>query len=119
MAFVLSKKPTFKYAVKVKQARDSGKLEVFEFQREFKRLEQPRIRELAVKPPPDRALLDEVWVGWAGVKALVKQGEDGPEVEQDLPVTPENRELLLREPGVEAALVNAWLDAAIYGPAKN
>ena len=117
MPFVLSKKPTFRYAVRVKQARESGRLEIFEFMGEFKRLDQPAIREQMKTLKSDRDLLDAVWVGWSGVKCLVER--DGVQVEEDMPVTPQNREALLAEPGVEAALVNAWMEAAVLGPAKN
>jgi hypothetical protein len=116
-AFVLSKKETFRYLVKVRQARDSGKLEEFEFTAEFRRLDQAKVRELLAKGLADRKLLDEVWVGWSGVKTLVSR--DGVEVEEEMPVTPTNREALLLEPGVEIALARAWLDAVVIGPAKN
>lgn len=115
--FVLSKSPTFKYEVSVKQARESGKLESFAFTAEFRRFNQEEIRQISAEAGNDRALLDKVWVGWSGVQTLVDEG--GVQVAKELPVTAENREALLREPGVEVALVRAWLEATVFGPAKN
>ncbi len=117
MPFVLSKKKSFKYAVRVKQARESGRLEVFEFLGEFKRLDQPAIRALVTAGKKDSEILEEVWLGWSGIKAPVER--EGVEVEEELPVTPANRAMLLAEPGVEAALVHAWMEAAVLGPTKN
>lgn len=119
MPFQLSKKETFLYPVKVKVPADNGGgLEVRVFTGEFKRLKKDRILELyQQRGQNDRKLLDEVWVGWKDVQATVSR--DGVDVQEDLPVTPANREILLAEPGVEWALVNAWLDACIVGPSKN
>jgi hypothetical protein len=86
MAFVLSKAETFKYAVKVKQAAQSGRLETFEFLAEFKRRKEPEIKE--IMRAGDAKVIEE-WVGWSGIKALVKEGE--VQIEQDLPFTPENK----------------------------
>jgi hypothetical protein len=118
MPFVLAKKEQFKYAVRVKQPDDKGGLGIFEFTGVFKWLSQTEIQELLARGVPrDRSLLNKVWIGWEGVKTKVKR--ESVEVEEDLPVTETNREALLAEQGVEAALINAWLDAVVFGPAKN
>jgi hypothetical protein len=117
MPFVLSNKPSFKYTVKVKRPGDGGALEEFEFLGEYKRLPQPEIDELIKRPPADAVLVERVFLGWSGVKTMVKV--EGLDVEQDLQVTPDNRVALLAEPGARAAIVRAYLDAVLFGPAKN
>ena len=123
-AFVLSKKSTFHYLVKVRQPRESGKIEEFEFQGVFNRLPQDEIRKLMEAPPPDRERLDKVWVGWVkgptGIKTMAKNGDGPEEIQVDLEDTEANRLLLLdKEPGFEAGVVKAWMEAAVFGPAKN
>ncbi len=117
MALVLSTKPTFKYKVKVKQPGEAGDLVILEFLGEFNRLPQPEIDALMQKQQQDAELVDRVFVGWSGVKTMVKQ--DDKDVEQDLAVTDDNRKALLAEPGVRSAIVRAFLDAMVFGPAKN
>jgi hypothetical protein len=117
MALVLSTRPTFKYKVKVKQPNDKGDLVAIEFLGEFTRLQQPEVDELLKSPPGDQGIIDRVFVAWSGVKTIVKV--EDKDVEQDLIVTDDNRAALLAEPGVRAAIVRAYLDAVLFGPAKN
>jgi len=114
MPFQLSNKPTFKYKVKVKQARDAGKLEEFEFTAEYKRLDQAAIKDVLALTSEQifRKITEELWVGWVvgEIKAL-----DGSNLEPSA----EGRAAMLLEPGVPQALMNGWMDAVFFGPAKN
>ena len=112
MPFVLSNKPTYRFKVVVKRPNDeSGGWDAFEFLGEFKRLAQTEIDALfKEKLPEDLPLLERVWIGWSGVKTA-----EGTELE----VNASNRTLLLAEPGVRTALLRAWLESAVTGPAKN
>ncbi len=111
MPFVLSDKSTFKFKVTVRRPSEAGGWEAFEFLGEFKRLPQPEIDALfSGELPGDQALLERVFVGWSGVKT-----PEGATLE----VNDVNRTALLAEPGVRAALVKAWIEVAVTGPAKN
>lgn len=120
--FQLSKAATFKYKIKIKQARDKGTIEEFEFTAEYRRLEQPAIKAVLELPaekiftkvigggeiPADQAL----WVGWVVGEIKTPDGSN-------LEPSADGRQALLLEPGAPQAIVNGWLEAVFYGPAKN
>jgi hypothetical protein len=110
--FVLSGKPTYRFRVEVKRPNDAtGKWETFDFIAEFKRRSRPELEEMIRKGlPGDAEVVASEFVGWSGVKQ-----PDGT----DLEVTDANRTVLLAEPMVQAAIVRAWLESAVTGPAKN
>ena len=114
MPFTLTSKPTYRFKVTIRRpAGDgSGGWDSFEFLAEFRHLPQPDIDALFASPPEggDRGVLDRVLVGWSGVKQ-----PDGT----DLPADDVGRTALLAEPGVQRALVAAWIESVARGPAKN
>src|SRR4051812_44388566 len=97
--FQLSNKPTFKFKVKVKQARDSGKLEEFEFSAEYKRLEQPGIKEVLALPADQvfKKVTEEIWIGWTVGDIKMPDGTN-------LEPSADGRAALLAEPGVPQAI---------------
>jgi hypothetical protein len=112
--FQLLNAKTFRYKVKVKQARDTGGLQEFEFTAEYRRLLQPEIKAVLELGTTEvfRKVVDELWTGW--VAGDIKQ-PDG----SNLDPSTEGRAALMLEPGVPQAIVNGWLEAVFYGPAKN
>jgi hypothetical protein len=112
MPFALSNKPTFNFRVVFRRPDEAGKWQAYDFRAVFKRLDAARVKELHTAPPSDSDLLDEVWNGW--VPADIKDTEGN-----NLEVTDVNRSALLAEPGMSAAIVQAWIEAVITGPVKN
>lgn len=112
MPFKLSDKPTFRFRVEVKRPDEStGRWAAFDFVGEFRTRSRPEI-EAMIKQGlgSDAELLATEFVGWAGVADA-----DGKPLE----VNDVNRTALLAAPGVQNAIVKAWLEASITGPAKN
>lgn len=112
MPFVLSSKPSYWFKVTVKRPNDEkGNWDSFDFMGEFKRRSAPEIQEMVKKGlPADAELLGTEFIGWRDIKQ-----PDGSVLE----VNDSNRTALLAEPFVESAIVRAWLESAVMGPAKN
>jgi|CXWL01.1.fsa_nt_gi hypothetical protein len=109
--FVLSNKPTYKFKVVVKRPSEAGAWESIDFTAEFKRRSRPEIEAMVAKGlPPDAEILATELVGWSDIK----QPDGSP-----LEVNEANRVALLAEPFVQTAIVLAWLESAVKGPAKN
>ncbi len=110
--FVLSNKPTYWFEVTVSRPNDEkGTWDTFKFLGEFKRRSQPEVQEMFAKGAPSDALIVEnEFIGWKDIKQ-----PDGSALE----VNAANRTALLAEIGVQTAIVRAWLESSVTGPAKN
>ena len=110
--FVLSDKPTYRFKVEVKRPDDAtGKWQTFDFLGEFKRRSRPELEEMIKKGfPSDAEIVASEFAGWSDVKQ-----PDGSALE----VNEANRTVLLAQPYVQSAIVRAWLESAVTGPAKN
>lgn len=112
MAFKLSNKPTFRFRVEVKRPdENTGRWSTFDFLGEFRTRSRPEIDSMIKQGlSNDAELVATEFVGWSGVSDV-----DGTPLE----VNDVNRTTLLAAPGVQTAIVRAWLEACITGPAKN
>jgi len=110
--FSLSDKPTYWFKVEVRRPDDAtGKWQSFDFRAEFKRRLRPDLEAMVKKGlPSDAELMESELVGWADVRQ-----PDGSLLE----VNATNRTALLAEPFVQPAIVAAWVESALRGPAKN
>lgn len=97
--------------------RASGRRKKFQFDGQFEEADQPDLIELFRKREEgeerlkDTDVLDRYFHGWRKI--------DGPDG-QPVPVTPENRDRLLKKAGVAKGLVNAFLKAhGLDGLVKN
>ena len=112
--FVLSQSETYNWPVPVEFPVDGGRFEKQTFDAEFRRLTQPRIREIwdAIQTGEidDDGLCAEVLVGWTGIKDA-----DG----SDVPFSETAKANLLKMPLVSGAIVSAWLDSLAKGKRKN
>ena len=112
MAYVLSKKPTFKTKVIVVEPgnADDGAPESSEFIAEFKRLKRDEVEALIKANRPVYEVLAELLVGWSGLKA-----EDGG----DLPFSEDHRAALLQIPHAVWSLWQKFLEESSGVVRKN
>jgi len=108
--FKIALSDTYTWPVTVDLAEDGGKRHKATFDAEFKRVSQERVDQLVTEPPGDKALADEVMVGWSGVYDAN---------DQELPYSEENRAKLLSITGVRAAIVRSFFDSLSGAPRKN
>ena len=113
MAFVLDQSGTYSWPVTVEFPVDGGRFQKQTFDAEFKRLEQPRIKEVMLQingdEIGDRELCEEVLVGWSGIKD--SKGDD-------VPFSMATRQMLLDIALVAGAVVRAWFDSLGKGKFK-
>lgn len=115
MAFVLTKKDTFGFMVKVPRPNDeTGGWDHFQFLAYFKRRNKAELAKILEQPLPALrlAVLSVEFVGW---RVADLTGVDNTPME----VNDVNRTTLLSEPYVENGIFNAWWEAAVVGPQKN
>lgn len=114
MPFVLSQSDSYTWPVAVEFPIDGGRFEKQTFDAQFKRISQPRIREIwdliQTGELGDDDLCHEVLVGWAGVQ----DGKGG-----EVPYSEKAKSDLLSVPLVASAVVTAWLDSLNKGKRKN
>lgn len=114
MAFVLKQSDSYTWPVTVEFPVDGGRFDKQSFDAQFKRLSQPRIREIWDQIQSgeigDEDLCNEVVVGWGGV-----QDAKGA----DVPFSERAKKELLALPLVAAAIVTAWLDSLNNAKRKN
>lgn len=112
--YVMSSKPTFFFKVTIKRPNEkTGEWEAFSFLAEFKRRTRPEVEAMLEKGiPRDAEICANEFVGWRASDIKTPDGAD-------LAVTDENKAALLAEPHAQTAIVLAWLEAVVKGPAKN
>ena len=108
MAFVLKKVSTYKWPVTVSVPVDGGKFRNETFSVLFRKIGRSQFNELAEQD--ENALVDAIVEGWDGIK-----DEDGDNV----PFTDEAKAVLLDDPFVMKAIINAYADSYGGAPAKN
>lgn len=112
MAFVLSQSPHYEWPVEYRTPIDGGKYKPAEFTAEFKRLSQSRLDDIFKGATEDEvdddAVIDEVLVGWSGIK-----DQEGNEFE----CNEANRRILMDLPGMRATLLRAYF-GSIEGAAR-
>lgn len=108
MPLILSQKPSYSWPVVYDAPRGSGKYDRSEFSAEFKRLPQSRLDQLheqaKQKALDDRELIDEVLLGWEGIKDL--SGED-------VAFNEINKTVLLELTGMRAAIIRAFFGSVM------
>lgn len=115
MGFIIKQSDSYVWPVSVELASNniSGTFEKHTFDVEFKRVPQSRVEKIIADSQQDavrdRQIVEELVVGWKGVT-------DG---ENDLPFSQKNLGTLMDIPGVERAVIVAWLDSLSGAKRKN
>lgn len=114
MGFVLKQSDSYVWPVAVERPVDGGRHEKSTFDVEFKRVSQTRVNELvgggAEGTLSDRSVCEELVLGFKGVTT-----ENGDE----LPFSQKNLGHLLDVPGIERAIVMAWVESLSGAKRKN
>ena len=111
--FKLQEVYEYDWPVTVRVPVDGGRFRPQKFTARFRMLDQDRAEELVEKGTGavDRALLEEVWIGWGEDV----QSEDGEALEY----SDETRAKMLQKPFIRIALTKAYYDSISGIKAKN
>lgn len=108
MAFVLKKVSSYKWPVTVSIPVDGGRFRKETFTAVFRKIGKAKFAELAELD--ESSIVNELVEGWEGIK-----DENGEEV----PFSDESAALLLDDPFVCKALIDAYADSVQGAQAKN
>ena len=112
MAITRGKDDSYWWKVRQRIAYGNGKLQTVGFMAKFRRLSKQRVEEIfdQIKDDDgasDSDLINEILIGWKDVVGL-QVDEDGTPPSFDVD---EDREWVLGLPGIERAVVLAWLES--------
>lgn len=114
MSFVIDQSLSYKWPVSVEFPIDGGRYDKQTFDAEFKRVPQPRIKQIYelsnANELSDEELCNEVLLGWTGIIDSKKQ---------DVPYSESAKKALLDTPLVTKALVTAWMESLNGAKRKN
>lgn len=114
MGFVLKQSDSYVWPVAVELPADGGRHEKSTFDVEFKRVAQSRVNELvgggAEGVISDRAVCEELVIGFKGVTT---------DNSEELKFSQKNLGMLLDIPGLERAIVMAWVESLSGAKRKN
>lgn len=122
MGFIICEKNTITWPVEYNMPVDGGKYQKVQFLAEFKRVSQSRYDHLMEQARKgeidDEKFIDEVLVGWSGIKHAVQV--DGRMQHQEFEYSEANKRALLdMYPGMRAAIVHAHTKSVVEAVRKN